>query len=258
MMRNLLILLLMIHIQVAGHTTMIKNAKPKLTSEFTRGCYMGPKSRIVTGVVDTKLNEIAPDNEIKPCIELPIDKQSLTPGEALAAVFALLKFPPPFEQATIKIPIAMTLLLTHPNAYLGKMSPLHGKARWLQGDGQSQLELINAPNGYACIQWPARELGIPNGAKLVLQMDDPVVAAQYLWSDFTCYGYNIARFLLHQVTNWSNSSRSLIINRSGYREILFPTNLKEAVHHNQVRPILEPYLKEAAPQLLKELSEEVS
>ena len=103
-----------------------------------------------------------------------------------------------------------------------------------------------------------RKLGIPKDAKLVLQMDTPTIAAQFLWRDLTSYGNDIAQFLLHQVANWSNSSRNLIITRLYYREILFPINLKDAVHHDQIGPILEPYLQQAAPQLLKQLKSEAT
>jgi hypothetical protein len=238
----------------AKAAAIVKRVKPELTSESIIDNYLGPRSRVVTG--DTKLNETVSCETTKPELQLPINKQNLTTGESVAAAFALIKFPPPFEQATIYIPVTMTLLLTSPNAYLGKMSPLCGKARWLQGDGLSRSESVIAPNGYALLYWPARELGVPTNAKLILQMDSPVIAVKYLWSDFTCYGSDITKFLLHQITNWHYSSRYLNINRSGYREILFPTNIKDGVNHRQVGPILEPYLKQAVPQILRQLKNE--
>jgi hypothetical protein len=238
------------HLATSKQSVAIKCIKPKLATDLMVDGYMGPRSKVVTGITDIKLQEITPRKEVV------IAEQNLSAGETIAAAFALLKFPPPFEQATIHIPKNMTLLLTSPNAYFSKMSPLHGQAHWLQGNELSQLEPINAPNGYVVLHWPVRKLGIPKDAKLILQMDSPVIAVQYLWSDFTCYGNDITKFLLHQVGNWHYSSRYLNINRSGYREILFPTNIKDGIHHNQVGPILEPYLKQSVPQLFKKLKSE--
>ena len=273
-MSNLLkILLIVVQIPIASYAVnktphlifnKLKNASLKATNTVTieqdgsplgyesTEDYRGPHSKIVTStIVDIKLNKITSNKEV-----IESNSNNLTIGEATAAGFALLKFPPTFEQATIDIPIVLTILLTSPNAYLGKMSPLRGKAHWLQGDDHFLFETIDAPNGYALLRWPANKLGTPKNAKLILQMDSPVIAVQYLWSDFTCYGNDTTQFLLHQVTNWNYSSRYLAINRSGYREILFPTNIKDGVRHNQVGPILEPYLKQAVPQLFEELKSE--
>ena len=250
-MRNLFkALLLVIQISAVSYAAdSMPSLAPNFMYKHVSSSHLELESNVIASKTDTKLNESVCDKKPSPCI----DNQSLTSGEALAAAFALLQLSPPIETATINIPTAMTLLLTSPNAYLSNMSPIQGEACWLQGSGISQLEPINASSGYVLMRWPARKLGIPKDAKLILRMNSPVITAQYLWSDFNCYGSDIARFLLQQVTNWQYSTRRLIINRSGYREILFPNNLKDAVRHRQVGPILEPYLKQAVPQLYKEL-----
>jgi len=145
-----------------------KYIRTRSTPEPMREDYMGPRSNVVTSIADTKLNETISDKQMNPNLDLPFDSQSLIPGETIAAVFDLLKSPPPFEQATINVPTTMTVLLTSPNAYLGKMSPLHGEVRWLQRDGFLHVELVSTSNGYVVIHWPVRKLGIPQNAKLIL------------------------------------------------------------------------------------------
>lgn len=256
-MRNQLkFLLLSIHIPIMGQ---VVNLTPYLRLNDKTVIYISDnnKAKTVTGLTNAEFITVKSYTKNSPDLQQPVvDDERLTPGEALAAVFTLLGLPPSFEQAVINIPKSMTLLLTNPHAYLGKMSPLRGEAQWLQSDGRSQLETINVNNGYIRLQWPMRKLGSPKGAKLILKMDNPTIATQFLWSDLICYGNDITKFLLHQVANWHNSCRHLTINRLHYREILFPTNLKDAIHHNQARLILEPYLQQAAPQLLEQLKSE--
>lgn len=177
----------------------------------------------------------------------------LTPNEAFAACYNLLRLPPPFEEATIRFPTNMAILLVDPHAYQGSMSPFSGVATWSQPDGRTHKEPIASRGGYLVLRWPSKALGSPNPGTLNLRMDRPTLATQFLWSDFTLYGSDIPKLLLQQVPNWDTSPRKLDLVRTGYREALFPPTLQAGIHDPAVGPVLEPLLQQAAPQLLHQL-----
>ncbi len=175
----------------------------------------------------------------------------------MAATYALMKLSPPFEDATVSLPSNILLLVADAATYAGVMRPISGSVTWAQGNGRQLTENVSSLSGYKVLRWPSRELGHPEGAFALLHFDQPVVTAQWVWPDYALYGPDIPKFLLQQVGTWDTSPRRVRVRRSGYREGLFPRDLKAGLAHPDVRPMLEPLLQRAAPLLLRQIKEDM-
>lgn len=172
----------------------------------------------------------------------PAADGELTPGEVLASVFHCLKFPPPFESATIQLAAPARILLADPNAYTGSLSAWSGTAIWINKGKVTKEEAIEAPNGWATIRWPSAELGTPDPGSVTIRVNRPVIAIESWWSDMAMFGNDIPKLLLRTAPEWATSPRRLNINRMGYREEMIPATVQAALRNPKVAPVLKPFL----------------
>lgn len=174
--------------------------------------------------------------------EPPPASGDLSPGEVLASVFHCLKFPPPFEYATINLAAPARILLADPNAYTGSLSAWSGTAIWINKGKVTKEEAIEAPNGWATIRWPSAELGNPDPGTVTIRANRPVIAIESWWSDMSLFGNDIPKLLLRVAPEWATSPRRLNINRMGYREEMIPATVQAALRNPKVAPALKPFL----------------
>jgi hypothetical protein len=175
---------------------------------------------------------------------------NLSAGESLAACYKLLCLAPPFEEAAVSFSDSILLAIADPSVYFGPMAPISGNAIWIQGNGKTYTEQVTSNSGFRVIRWPSKQLGPPEGSTVALQFHSPVIVARWFWSDYALYGVNMRTFFTQQVANWEHSPRRVFLQRSGYREDLFPTDLTSGLRHPQVGPLLEPQIRKVAPEFL--------